>query len=234
MKKYFIQTDKGQEGPFSVEELSLKGITAKTMIWFEGISNWTEAKFIPELKEFATPIPPPFENKNNNKSTDTNINAHQNPNPMTGIKTKSYKIPFIISLIIIAILFVFLLSSKSTGTAASNIDKKIFRGIWTLESEYDSFELNPDNLTYKYYQHNSETNFKGHWDITTLTVNGETIDILLLKNEIPTTGNKSYPEEKYYQFYIFRIDKIENGEIYVTHLSGNDRRRNEQNRLVKK
>ena len=32
MKKYFIQTDKGQEGPFTIEELTFKGLTYKTMI----------------------------------------------------------------------------------------------------------------------------------------------------------------------------------------------------------
>lgn len=64
MKKYFIHDGKDQQGPFTVDELKTKGLTAKTMIWFDGISNWTEAQFIPELKEFAISTPPPFEKQN--------------------------------------------------------------------------------------------------------------------------------------------------------------------------
>ncbi len=64
MKKYFLHNGKEQHGPYSLDELKQKGLTAKTMIWFDGISNWTEAQFIPELKEFATATPPPFEKAN--------------------------------------------------------------------------------------------------------------------------------------------------------------------------
>lgn len=64
MKKYFLHNGKEQHGPYSLDELKQKGLTAKTMIWFDGISNWTEAQFIPELKEFATATPPPFEKTN--------------------------------------------------------------------------------------------------------------------------------------------------------------------------
>jgi len=61
MKKYFIHNGNDQLGPFSIEALKEKGITGKTMIWFEGIEKWTEAQFIPELKEIITVVPPPFE-----------------------------------------------------------------------------------------------------------------------------------------------------------------------------
>lgn len=61
MKKYFLHDGKEQQGPYSVDDLKQKGITAKTMVWFDGISNWTEAQFIPELKDFIVPNPPPFE-----------------------------------------------------------------------------------------------------------------------------------------------------------------------------
>ncbi len=64
MKKYFLHNGKEQHGPYSLDELKQKGLTAKTMIWFDGISTWTEAQFIPELKEFAAATPPPFEKAN--------------------------------------------------------------------------------------------------------------------------------------------------------------------------
>jgi hypothetical protein len=49
MKKYFLHNGKEQHGPYSLDELKQYGLTAKTMVWFDGISNWTEAQFIPEL-----------------------------------------------------------------------------------------------------------------------------------------------------------------------------------------
>lgn len=64
MKKYFIHDGKDQQGPFSAEELKEKGLTSKTMIWFDGIPAWTEAQFIPELKDFIIATPPPFEKSN--------------------------------------------------------------------------------------------------------------------------------------------------------------------------
>jgi len=64
MKKYFLHNGKDQDGPYSLDDLKLKGLTAKTMVWFDGISTWTEAQFIPELKEFVISTPPPFEKAN--------------------------------------------------------------------------------------------------------------------------------------------------------------------------
>lgn len=61
MKKYFTHDGKDQQGPFTADELKSRGLSARTMIWFDGISNWTEAQFIPELKDFITATPPPFE-----------------------------------------------------------------------------------------------------------------------------------------------------------------------------
>jgi hypothetical protein len=69
MKKYFIHDGKDQHGPFTIEELKLKGINSKSMIWFEGLTTWTEAQFIPELKEFIVATPPPFEKKNSINQT---------------------------------------------------------------------------------------------------------------------------------------------------------------------
>jgi len=69
MKQYFIHNGKNQEGPFSFEELKKKGITSKTNIWFEGISAWTEAQYIDELKSVFISSPPPFEKPNVFSST---------------------------------------------------------------------------------------------------------------------------------------------------------------------
>ena len=234
MKKYFIQTDKGQEGPFTIEELTFKGLTYKTMIWFEGISAWTEAKFIPELKDIVTPVPPPFEGKKNNMTNEINKKPENklNQNPMENTTTKNYKTPFIISVIIIFILITFMILPKGSSSTVmpSKIDKTQFAGVWTIDHESDNFELNPDSGTYNFYLHGSEMHIKGHWDIIELNLNNEKTTLLVLKNEIPTTGNASYPERGYFKFYFYSIDKIINKQITLTDLSGETTvRRNETN-----
>ena len=61
MKKYFIYNGSEQIGPFTLEELALKGVNKDTPIWYEGIANWTTAGQVDELKgQFGQVKPPPF------------------------------------------------------------------------------------------------------------------------------------------------------------------------------
>ena len=54
MSKYFIKNEAGQEGPFTLEELKTKGISASTAIMQEGTENWTTAGELEELKALFT------------------------------------------------------------------------------------------------------------------------------------------------------------------------------------
>lgn len=57
---YFIIKDGTQHGPFSKEELRLRGITPDTMVWREGMADWAKASTVPDLEDlFARPVPPP-------------------------------------------------------------------------------------------------------------------------------------------------------------------------------
>ncbi len=51
MSQYFYSDGKDRFGPFSIEELKAKNITPDTLIWFEGLSDWTSARDLPELRE---------------------------------------------------------------------------------------------------------------------------------------------------------------------------------------
>ncbi len=63
-QKYYLHNGKDQTGPFSIEELKEKNITAETHVWFEGASEWVKAGSVPELKEVLSRgganTPPPF------------------------------------------------------------------------------------------------------------------------------------------------------------------------------
>jgi hypothetical protein len=68
-KLYFIHNGTQEEGPFTISELKQRRVTAKTMVWFEGIQAWTEAGYIPELKEIVVATPPPFGKANPSQNT---------------------------------------------------------------------------------------------------------------------------------------------------------------------
>jgi hypothetical protein len=68
MKKYYLHNETEQEGPFDLSDLKSKGITAKTEVWYEGISDWTNADKIDELESlFSKSTPPPIRPKANAK-----------------------------------------------------------------------------------------------------------------------------------------------------------------------
>ncbi|MDZ4795195.1 MAG: DUF4339 domain-containing protein [Bacteroidota bacterium] len=52
MKKYFLNDGTGQQGPFDLEELKSKNITAETLVWYEGLPETTKAGQLDELKDF--------------------------------------------------------------------------------------------------------------------------------------------------------------------------------------
>jgi len=62
MKQIYIQTKSGQEGPFSIGELAQKGISPDTPVWCEGMTEWTVASKVSELRgNFSfSATPPPF------------------------------------------------------------------------------------------------------------------------------------------------------------------------------
>lgn len=64
MKQFYLHNGTKQVGPFSKSELKEKNITRKTEIWHEGLSDWTKAENIEELKYFFTTVtPPPIKKK---------------------------------------------------------------------------------------------------------------------------------------------------------------------------
>lgn len=64
MKKYFLHNGNEQQGPFDIEDLKDKNITKQTSVWYEGMSDWTEAGNIEGLNDlFKTATPPPFQEK---------------------------------------------------------------------------------------------------------------------------------------------------------------------------
>ena len=66
----FIIVNDQQQGPFTIDELKLRGIAPDTLVWAEGMPQWTSASQVDELKTIfqneaagntATPPPPPLD-----------------------------------------------------------------------------------------------------------------------------------------------------------------------------
>ena len=51
MKKYFVRLGSKQHGPATIEELKKMNISRDTLVWFKGLSKWTPADQIPEIKD---------------------------------------------------------------------------------------------------------------------------------------------------------------------------------------
>lgn len=60
---YFIVVNRKQIGPFSLEELKSKPIKRDSLVWTEGLNEWTPLEQIPELAELLKTIPPPIPRK---------------------------------------------------------------------------------------------------------------------------------------------------------------------------
>jgi hypothetical protein len=59
VKHYFIETNKGKEGPFTFEELSTMKLLDSTKVWHEGLDNWANINDVEELKPIVVKSPPP-------------------------------------------------------------------------------------------------------------------------------------------------------------------------------
>jgi uncharacterized membrane protein YhaH (DUF805 family) len=81
MRRFFYSNGKEKEGPFFKEELQQKDIQPSTLIWFEGLDDWTKAEYVLEIKEILELSPPPIksdEQKINLENVSSNFNIEYN------------------------------------------------------------------------------------------------------------------------------------------------------------
>ncbi|MGN6625046.1 MAG: GYF domain-containing protein [Tepidisphaeraceae bacterium] len=61
MQYYFSNDGTNQQGPVERDQLKSAGVTARTMVWREGMSAWTPAGQVPELADLFGNEPPPMQ-----------------------------------------------------------------------------------------------------------------------------------------------------------------------------
>lgn len=120
---YFIIENGAQQGPFSVAELQQKGITQETLVWTEGMADWTPAWQVDELRTLldgqsaGTATPPPYH------PDSTPTDAAQTPPPAQGPQEKParrhhYALWGVVGLAVVAGLFAATNPSEATHKQA--------------------------------------------------------------------------------------------------------------------
>ena len=107
MKKYFYSDIKEKHGPLSLDELKQIGICKQTLIWFEGLEDWTPAEELDEMTPILELQPPPILNEEKNELDDDWFGKVMFLRPFTydgRIRRTEYGISLIIFVIVAVIL----------------------------------------------------------------------------------------------------------------------------------
>ncbi|MCX7696563.1 MAG: DUF4339 domain-containing protein [Bacteroidales bacterium] len=108
MRKYFIHNGIEPQGPFDINELKKRGVNKDTLIWFEGLPNWTSAENIDELKDILiVSVPPPLKTDQITLTFNKEyIQQETKPQDKTIYPKKKRKVGRLILFIIIAFLLI--------------------------------------------------------------------------------------------------------------------------------
>lgn len=145
--KYFIIVNDAQQGPYTVEELRQRHIASETLVWAEGMQQWTPAWQVEELKPLfyettnaqqaasaqpgsaqpsatgSVPPPPPVNNLN------TLAGATVNPNgPSEGSKKKK-KVLTYIGIAVAILLLLMAVTNPSKDEHKQVIKERISNGL---------------------------------------------------------------------------------------------------------
>lgn len=98
---YFIIINDAQQGPFSVAELQQKGIGSETLVWTEGMAEWTPAWQVEELRPIfykqtagtAVPPPPPVSSAAATQADPADAPAFQQTAPADSAATQTAPAP---------------------------------------------------------------------------------------------------------------------------------------------
>lgn len=85
--EFFIIDNNGQQaGPFSMDQLVQKGISPETLVWKQGMADWTPAWKVEDLRAVLEAVEADKVNQNSSQSQGFNPNSNQNFNQNQGFQ----------------------------------------------------------------------------------------------------------------------------------------------------
>lgn len=122
MNKYYLHNGSENIGPFTLEELKQNNITRNTPVWYEGMSDWTEAGTIDELKSLFPVVPPPLKKAPSEKAKQNTPNVKKK-----SLYMRIYNVFRVLAIIFLALVALFIITNifdKETNDSA-NYEKSV-------------------------------------------------------------------------------------------------------------
>lgn len=118
---FYIVINEQQHGPFTIDELKAKNINKNTLVWTEGLSDWTKAEYIPLLKDILKTNPPPIPKQGEKSHTQhipptPNTNSSQHFFGYTLARRRDRFMALLVESIIISIPIIFIYSTFFTDS----------------------------------------------------------------------------------------------------------------------
>lgn len=107
MNQYYYSEKNQSLGPFTFEELKTKRIKKSTLVWREGLSDWTIAANLDELKEILISEPPPLPKPSAKPDQPSIVIKRSNPSDSKGDYKKELDATIIGVIIVIINLLIF-------------------------------------------------------------------------------------------------------------------------------
>ena len=149
MEYYYLDKSE-KKGPFTLQELKKEKINRESLVWFEGLQEWTKLKEIESLKEVFV-APPPIPNKilgdGNDKKSVSSSNPFNISNKLVGY--------YIVWVLIFVVLFIL---TKTDNDVIQQYSGDV-EDFWPFTSEYyakENFQTRP------FLQYDCQTG--GVWD----------------------------------------------------------------------
>jgi len=142
MKHYYYSDNNQQLGPFTLDELKGKRLKKSTLVWTDGLEEWTTADTLDELKDFVISEPPPLPSRKTNEIDNTvKIKLTAPSNSSDYIKESEATvigILFLLSPVILKLTGVFTFESEESYnqarafTAIASLIMRIFVTVWVV------------------------------------------------------------------------------------------------------
>lgn len=73
MYTFYVHDGHAQKGPYTIAELKEMNLKTDTLVWYDGVGDWTEAGKVEELNMLFVKIPPPLKKPENTRSSNTSL-----------------------------------------------------------------------------------------------------------------------------------------------------------------